>query len=281
MVKKRTPTTPESHARRKKQGRGEGVGAESNPYLHVQDVSSLGRKSRVWALDRICHVLSDLELSFLLILLMMKHLENVKDVREQNDLPLDRTVEIAKRLQLDHPVDPKTLNYHPITVDFLIITDDGRAEKTWARTVKPSEKLSDRRVLEKLEIERVFFEGNNIDWGIVTEHQLPKQLRINTEHLRPYLTLDNHNIDLNEEMVWESVEFLTPMIHAGMRLQELARSWEAEYRCEIGIGITAIKYLVVNGAWFVNLNQPIVPEKPIPIMKSLPRLAPQSDNEGG
>lgn len=263
MAKKRTKTSPESIARRKKAGRGEGSGENYVPHVHVQDLFSLGRKSRVWGnlIKRIHHVLSDLELTVLFIIQLSP---NVIDIQEQWDLPLERTLEIAKSLQLDHPMDPETGHYLPMTVDFRIITDDGIRHTTWARTVKPSDQLENYRVLEKLEIERTYFSGNNIDWGIITERQLPQQLRINVEHFRPYLVLDKH--DLEEKTVRNSVDFLTPLVLKGVCLQDMARLWEKEFDGNLGDGITAIKFLIINWVWPVDLNQKISPNAPIPLI---------------
>lgn len=263
MAKKRTKTTPESINRRKKAGRGEGSGIKFNPYTVVQDLHSRGRKSRVWGalIKRIHHVLSDLELT---VLLMIQLSPYVVDIQEQWDLPLERTLAIAEKLGLDHPIDPETGYYPPITTDFLITTDDGLRRTTWARTVKSSKELDDMRVLEKFEIERTYFAGNNIDWGIITEKQLPEQLRINVEHLRAYLVLDRHNID--EQVVWQSVDFLTPKVYEGMHLQAMARLWEDEFEGVLGDGITAIKFLIINSAWPVDLKQKIRPNAPIPLI---------------
>ncbi|TVQ57974.1 MAG: hypothetical protein EA355_03080, partial [Rhodobacteraceae bacterium] len=42
--------------------------------------------------------------------------------------------------------------------------------------MKPAAGLADRRVLEKLEIERRYWVGRGVDWGIVTQRDLPPVL---------------------------------------------------------------------------------------------------------
>ncbi len=48
-----------------------------------------------------------------------------------------------------------------------------------ARTVKSSKELEDKRVIEKFEIEREYWKRKNIDWGIVTEKDIPAEMADN------------------------------------------------------------------------------------------------------
>lgn len=57
---------------------------------------------------------------------------------------------------------------------------DGRTQLV-ARAIKPCSALDDARTLEKLEIERRFWAEREVDWGIVTEHDLPPVLIANLE----------------------------------------------------------------------------------------------------
>ena len=43
-----------------------------------------------------------------------------------------------------------------------------------ARTIKRKEDILDSRVLEKFEIERRYWEKQDISWGIVTEEEIDK-----------------------------------------------------------------------------------------------------------
>ncbi|WP_454055473.1 TnsA endonuclease N-terminal domain-containing protein [Clostridium sp. Marseille-Q7071] len=51
-----------------------------------------------------------------------------------------------------------------------------------ARTIKRKEDILDSRVLEKFEIERRYWEKQDISWGIVTEEEIDKVLAKNISY---------------------------------------------------------------------------------------------------
>ena len=156
-----------------KEGRGSGRGAAYKPWLTVRDVPSNGRSHRPNGLKtgRVHHLLSDIERD---LFFLFDWPESVTDIREQ--FPLDRqiTQRIADQLGIKHPRDTGTQVPLVMSTDLLVdIVRDGK-QVLLARAVKPSEKLSDRRVIEKLEIERRYWAEQGIDWSIVTERDIPK-----------------------------------------------------------------------------------------------------------
>lgn len=119
----------------------------------------------------------------------------VVDILEQYPLlPLDDMLALAKLYGFDHPAvpnkdDPKTLDPVVMTTDFLI-TLVGEEKILQARTIKYAADLQSPIVLQKLEIERRYWEARRISWGIVTEHDIPHVLADNVELLYPYRYLD-------------------------------------------------------------------------------------------
>lgn len=87
MAKRRYCIDEDKLARFLKEGRGQGHGKDYRPWLTVQDVSSLGRSSRIHSCktDREHHLLSDLETA---LFLLLDWSGVVTDIREQ--FPLDR-----------------------------------------------------------------------------------------------------------------------------------------------------------------------------------------------
>jgi hypothetical protein len=76
---------------------------------------------------------------------------------------------IADELGLEHPKNPKTKELEAGTTDFLItIKDFHGGTNLLARTLKFKDALFNKRVIEKFEIERIYYERQGIDWGIVT-----------------------------------------------------------------------------------------------------------------
>ncbi|PWC47754.1 TnsA endonuclease N-terminal domain-containing protein [Azospirillum sp. TSA6c] len=154
------------------EGRGTGTGADYKPWLTVQDVPSIGRTHRPHGLKtgRVHHLLSDIERDLFYIL---DWSSSVLDIREQ--FPLDRAVTqtIAERIGVQHPRDTATRTPLVMTTDFLCdVMREGRRVLI-ARSVKPADKLEDERVIEKQEIERRYWVEQGVDWGIVTDADIP------------------------------------------------------------------------------------------------------------
>ena len=89
-------------AKRIKEGRGSGSGADYSPWVRVDEVPSLGRSRQVYShfTKRIHHLLSDLEFA---VFLLLDNNPSVTDIREQFPLIRDDTRDIAQENNLTHP----------------------------------------------------------------------------------------------------------------------------------------------------------------------------------
>jgi hypothetical protein len=147
---------------------------------YVRDVPSQGLSSRIpgWKTGRGHHFLAKEESAYFYIL---DWSISVIDIREQYPLlPHDSTIEIAYRLGIKPPTDPKTQLPIVMTTDFFIdIVVDGKIQRR-ARSIKLVKDLTDR-TLEKAQIERVYWEERGIDWGILTELDINHQLSDNVK----------------------------------------------------------------------------------------------------
>ena len=184
---KRSNVTLTDIARWRKEGRGCGEGRDYKPWLRVRDVPSKGRSSRIEGMKthRVHHLLSDLETKHFLLL---DFHPQVTDIREQYPLfPLDVPIAIANSLGISYPRYPGTSTPFVLTTDFLVTFRNKKGElSSFARTIKYREELSHDRVLEKLEIERVFWRLQEIPWQVETE-EINKTLVANLDWLRPHL----------------------------------------------------------------------------------------------
>ena len=127
-----------------------------NPILTVRDVPSKGRVHRRPAMThgRVVHLMSDLELA---VFLLFDWALSVNDIREQYALNPEKTIDIARRLGIKHPVAKDVI--HVMTTDLLIdIKKDGKIVNQ-AISVKHRDELEERRVIEKLELEHRYWEG--------------------------------------------------------------------------------------------------------------------------
>ncbi|MCA9182916.1 MAG: Tn7 transposase TnsA N-terminal domain-containing protein [Planctomycetales bacterium] len=151
-----------------REGRGAGAFETYRPWLETYDVPSSGRRHRLPSLKppgRLVHLLSDLELANFLV---NEFRTTVVDLREQ--FPLDRVAshEIALRAGIRHPV-TSLGTPHVMTTDLLVLTRSNGVSAFEAIAVKPSSMLENARVIEKLEIERRYWNERDVSWRIFTE----------------------------------------------------------------------------------------------------------------
>lgn len=141
-----------------KEGRGSGRGRDYKPWLTVRDLPSDGRSHRIFGhkSQRIHHFLSDLELAAFFVL---EWHQDTEDIREQFPLRTEDTLALAKDLGISHP------SYRGIpqimTSDFLINTRSAQRPK-FVLQAKYSEALQDARTIEKLELERRYWQQKSI-----------------------------------------------------------------------------------------------------------------------
>jgi hypothetical protein len=169
------------------EGRGTGSLGSYRPWIRIHDFPSRGRVHRVRGLTtgRIHHLMSDGEYRFFTY---CDWSDAVQDIREQFPLDRDVTYRIARKLGIRHPT---TADATPLvmTTDFLLVVGRGATRKLIARTYKPANDLRKARVLEKLEIERRYWGGLEVDWGIVTEQQVNRVLVRNVSSVRAFSDL--------------------------------------------------------------------------------------------
>ena len=136
---------------------GQGEGATYQPWLHIQDVASLGRVHRIkgWKHGRVHHLLSDLEAR---VFIIYEWSRQVSEIREQYPLlPLDETLAIAQECGIVHPVDVRSRSPMIMTTDFVLTIKHDLTTSYQARAVKYAADLRNVRTLEKLEIERRYW----------------------------------------------------------------------------------------------------------------------------
>ncbi|MCQ4282240.1 MULTISPECIES: TnsA endonuclease N-terminal domain-containing protein [Stutzerimonas] len=175
-------------------GFGQGSLEHYVPWLRVQDVPSHGRSRKIHGakVNRLHHLLSDLEYGYLLLL---EFSESVIDIREQYPLlPQSAAQSIANSLNIAYPVYPGTKVPFVMTTDFLVtLRQPDGSERLVARTIKYTESFASgrrlERTLQKLKIEREFWKNRNIDWNVVTEENIPATLSSNLDWFRKGATL--------------------------------------------------------------------------------------------
>ncbi len=142
------------------------------PFVFVRDVPSIGASNTVksWATGRNHHYLSRQEFK---VHLVAEYCSSILDIREQFALlPWDETQSIARQLGIKHPRYPATTTPTVITTDLLLTMKRPDGMELIAVSVKLTKDL-EPRVLEKLLIERLYWNRRGIRWILATEKNIP------------------------------------------------------------------------------------------------------------
>ncbi|HEX7955919.1 MAG TPA: TnsA endonuclease N-terminal domain-containing protein [Pyrinomonadaceae bacterium] len=260
MAKRRRGKGERGIRRSIRDGRGQGRGADYNPWLHIQDVPSRGLVTRVkgWKTGRVHHLLSLLELWYFYVL---EWSQAVTDIREQYPLlPLEETLDIARRLGVHHPTDPITKEPVVMTTDFVLTVRRGCSEVDQARTVKYEKDLLSKRVLEKLEIERRYWESHSVDWKIVTEKQIPVVLAKNVQWFHQYRVLEDFaTVSAAEAEQIISVLTLSVGACVASPLRSITLQTDDRLGLEPGTSLSLVRHLFACRRWRIDMRMPINP----------------------
>lgn len=266
MAKRQRVTTQKSIQNRIREERGQGQGSEYVPWLLIQDVPSQGLATRIkgWKARRVHHLMSNQELNYFYVL---EWSPIVCDIREQYPLlPLEETLAIAEQCGIAHPKDPKTQGPIVMTTDFLITARQKIGTIEQARTVKSSQDLQSQRTLEKLEIERRYWQERSIDWGIVTEREIPETLAKNVGWLHPLFSPEDLS-PLSSVEINRIAKALTLKISKHhVSLSNITSECDDLLGLSPGISLSVVRYLIANRQWLVDMNKLIQPNQPLTLL---------------
>lgn len=256
MVKRKNNWSESKIKRYIKEGRGQGELSEYIPWVKIQDFSSNGNVTRYWGYKtrRQHEFLSNIERDYFLLL---EREDNVYDIREQYPLDRSMTVKIAEEKKINHSIDNQTEVYIPMTTDFLITLKVNNQLTYLARTVKPALELEDARVIQKFEIEREYWERKGIDWGIVTEKDITKNMALNIAWANKYYYLD----DLEEKSYAKLLLELFKNSKENINLQMICDQFDKDYNLEIGSALTYLRHFIARKIINLNLEERIIVAK--------------------
>lgn len=236
------------------EGRGLGEGSEYQPWITVNDFPSKGIVSRELGLKtkRMHHFLSRLEYNYFLLLDYSKH---VIDIREQYPLlDLELAMEIAREKKIKYPTDSRSGTPYVMSTDFIITINENHFEKIIARTVKPSIELEKKRVQEKFEIERCYWKQKNIDWGIITERDVPLPLVNNLKRIRSANIVMSYSM-LTKEIIHLLEKLIIYLKESTLCLEQSLEVFTRENLLKNGTALTFFNFLVFHHVIKIDLQQ--------------------------
>jgi len=254
MAKRKTQLTEKKISEMEKEGRGQGAGENYKPWINIQDFPSSGlvTRSKGWKTKRIHHFLSKLERDYFYVLEWNR---NVVDIREQYPLSREDTLFIAENKGLKHPTDPKSKIPIVMTTDFLITLSNSEGITHVARTIKPSKELENERTIEKFEIERSYWEQLGIEWGIITEKEMPKNMIENVEWLHSsYFEIEDLPIAAFHTYIEQMKIFIK---RYNTSIIEMVTEFDSKFQLNNGMGLEILKHLIARRELQVDINQKI------------------------
>jgi hypothetical protein len=268
MGRWRPLVTREWIRRRIQEGYGRGEGADYKPWLVVQSFSSLGRVHRMkgWTSGRIHHLLSDNERK---VFLSYQWSRRVIEIREQYPLfPVEETWEIAKSLGIRHAADRRTRCPIPMTTDLLLTIHENNRSVFHPRTVKYLKDLSDLRTLEKLEIERRYWDASprNLRLKVVSGESVSEAFVRNMLWFSACYRLTDlfplTELDVNR------IAFALSSIATTQTLpiKTVAQECDRVLGLESGTSLLVVRHLLAIRYWEVDVNVRVRTSEPLRLM---------------
>lgn len=231
-------------------------GRDYEPAIKIQDLPSNGQSARIPGIktNRQHDLLSINEQNYFYI---AEFNDNVVDIREQFPMNIDITLLIAQQLGLEHPVNLKEREPNFMSSDFCITVTSGGETKDFIRTVKPAQDLT-KRTIGKFEIERVYWEQEGIDWGIVTDQEIDKTMAKNIGTFR--VAYDISNVlglqELGEAtLIIYKRELAIRIINENDTTRNIIHSFAREFHIPVGACITLFRHLLATKVLRCNLHK--------------------------
>jgi hypothetical protein len=245
MLDSERPLDPKDEKRLKT--RGIGSGEHYEPFIKVHEISSTGESYRIFGRNssRPHHLLSRLELSAFLV---FDRYRLTSDIKEQFPLPVADSLSICKRLGIKHP---QVFGKLKVVTTDLVIEFTNRP--SLAVAVKYADNLDDPRAVEKLQIEKVFWEEQGYEWKLFTEYQITPAIKENLEWLHAaYQNSNSLYTELSDRDIRLVVERLSGRNN---RLSTACSALDDEYSCEPGFHIGVVRKAVAANLIDVPLDK--------------------------
>ena len=227
-----------------KEGRGKGISKDYLPWLTVQDVPSQGRISRVFShkSQRIHHLFSDMETRVFYLFLWE---DAVCDIREHYPLlNMEDVISDKKCIDFGKFVDKETGTPYVLTTTFLITLkgEDGK-EYYIARSVKLAEKLEQKYIIERYEVERRYWDSKGVDWGIITQKDINIIKAKNIEWV--YQSILDCEIESSAKSEL-SEKLLNDLLNKDDVVRKITASFDLEQKLQPGTGLFLFKNLIAS-----------------------------------
>jgi len=207
-------------------------------------------------------LLSDVEWN---LFILLEWAPDVVDIKEQFPLDRDLTEDIALSRKIRHPSYVGTHVHTVMTVDFLVTRIREGKKVLEAFDCKRSEDAEDARSIEKLEIQRAYFDGMEIRHHLVLHSQLPMAIVKNLEWIRG-AQLKPNETELYPGFLREHEMKMTVELGRSTKnrtLAEYCMQYDAREGLEPGTALRVARMLMQSRVLMPDLKNPDLPTSPL------------------
>ena len=160
---------------------------------------------------------------------------------------------IAHDAGIIYPVSKTDKFPYILTSDFMITLNLGGKTVHIARTIKPFGELDKREVIQKFEIERRYWLKRGIDWGIVTEAEIPRVFPANVEWLH-----QEYNLELPEfgqDDIASLCNSLKAKLSGDSTIRQVCDAFDADYNLITGTALSLLKHLIARKQVAIDMEK--------------------------
>jgi len=181
------------------------------------------------------------------------------DIREFYPLlDFDEVVQDKQDISKNLFIDKKTGCPYVLTTTFLITVKLKNGKTSYAaRSVKSSKILERKTTLEKLEMERRYWQIKGVDWAIVTEKDINRDKAKNIEwalssiHMLPDMRFNEDDIvELGSALQFR-------LANSTKSIRSVIADFDYDYALDTGTGLFLFRYLVAVKAIKIDMETPI------------------------
>lgn len=273
MSKRNLDWTKEKYLRFVKEGRGKGELSDYKPWLNIQTTPSLGKVSRLysWKTGRIHEMLSDIQTRYFYFL---EWESRVIDIREHWPLlDINEVLINTPDMKIDkYSIITNDVPY-VLTTTFLISIKDEKGERFIARNIKASSELEKKNTIERLEIIRRYFEKRNIEFGIITEKEIPITKCKNIEWIRTCYDGEMDGISIGEKDYLCRTLINSIINNTDLPLRKIINEFDMVQNMDTGIGLFIFKHLLATKIIQVDMDKKIdINQNPNHLIQKINRL---------
>lgn len=161
---------------------------------------------------------------------------------------------IATDMGMKYPRVGENGTPYVLTTDFMLSVNQNGKLVQIARTVKISKDLEKTSVAEKFELERRYYAVKDIDWGIITEKEIPRILADNIEWIHSAYRLEGTNgIDVAQMQSLANALKYRLQESDVTAISQVATAFDNDMNIEPGISLYLFKHLVVHKQIIIDM----------------------------